>query len=186
MSYPTDAEVAAYAATDVSPALAAVRLAVIAEFERRAGWAYFVAQAGTRYFSCTGEADLWLDCGLVSITSVAVDGVAQTENADYEAWPYNGSPKKKLRFRSVPYADPRGIVVTGEWGFASSCPPDVRLAIMDACRNALGDASGGGAARVTQGPVTVDYGTGGETLERVLYRTPSFSAAIARYRFRTL
>lgn len=185
MAYPTDEEVAAFCGVTDPSTLSALRLSVIAEFERRAGWAHFLSTPGTRYFSCAGDPDLWLDCGLLAVSSLEVDGVAMVENTDYELWPYNARPAKKIRFRSVPHCEPRGIVVTGEWGYAAACPPDVRLAIMNACRAASEDASSGGAVRITQGPVTIDYGTA-SALDRILARTPSFAGAIQRYRFRTL
>lgn len=202
MAYPVVADIVAYLEgegfeLDASQmaSLGGILSGVIAQWEKDSGWMYFVSSgAGVVHrYSCNGDAILPLDCGIITLASVVVDGVTLTENTDFELWPYNRSPKKEIRFRTIPWCDPRGIVVTATWGYAATCPADVFLEIQKACGAELMERTrvsssveeGGDAASLKQGPVTIEFDSSSGSGKNS-NRPPSFMSAINRYRFRTL
>jgi hypothetical protein len=199
LSYPAIAEVKDYALgsgyvldAGSEAALAGFLASAIAEFEKRAGWIYFTPSgSGTvLYHSCDGTNDLWLDCGIITLGGMTVDGVAMTEKTDFELWPYNRSPKKRIMFRGIPSCNPRGIAVTANWGYAADVPAPVALGIKDACLAMLAEraasllsaASGGDVNRLKQGPVEISFQS--ESKGDVYEMAPSFCRAVSLYKFR--
>jgi hypothetical protein len=142
-----------------------------AKWENTTGYKPFLGATQTRYFDPPGphssrsysqlkggRSVLWLDTGLVSVTSVTVDTVAYTQTApgsstlnDYWLEPANapddGRPYEQINFWGPVYGLPNSVVVVGTWGFGAAIPDD-------AFQGMLNDA----AAECTELPGLVSRG----------------------------
>jgi hypothetical protein len=74
---------------------------------------------------------LRLDKGLVTLTSLAVTGVAFTQNSDFflRALRSDG-PYELVEFARPIYGNVHDIVITGKWGFSATIPDAVWEAAM--------------------------------------------------------
>ena len=119
-------------------------LAVGAEWERRTGWTPFLADAAasTWYWDYTDPyGELSFDGGFVSVSSVTINGTAQTLNTQYVLEPRNagniGRPYTHLNMRygysTMTYpSTANAIAVTGRRGFCTTLPADVWQTLQDA------------------------------------------------------
>jgi len=194
--WPTPAEVQAHltlagAWGDISDDLSSVIQgaidATVRDFEDQTGWNPFLAAAAdsTRYFDAPGPYSngylgrtgggnkLELDGGLLSVTSLTVDGVTKMEGDDFQLRsPGGGWPNTKVLFlNGRVYSEPNGIVITGKWGFSTEIPANVWEAVRDkAAATMLGPlanlrrvtAEGAQNAQIKSketGPVKTEYAT---------------------------
>ena len=138
--------------------------ASIAEWERRTRWVPFLATTQTRWFdppganrgqggvgygglgglgggSLGGSNLLFLDAGLLSVTSVATHltdtdmaGTVQLEKRDFwlspTSAPSAGMPYMAIKFRWPVYGDPQSIQVVGSWGRGATLPDNGWNAIL--------------------------------------------------------
>ena len=117
----------------------------------RAPGAFAVDTAETRYFDGTGRVDLYIGELADEPTAVAVAEGGDTDGADgtggsytswatsdYYCWPQNaiavGEPYKYLQVdplngaKTIWYQYPRGVKVTGLFGFSTSAPDEIKMA----------------------------------------------------------
>jgi hypothetical protein len=110
-----------------------------ATFESRTGWDPFLSSgvSETRYFDNTDWAgQLALGSGLLSVSSVIVDGAVQVQDTNY--WLRNaGRASSKAPYDLLTFQSglrrlsniPNRIAVTGVWGVYTTLPADVWSAI---------------------------------------------------------
>lgn len=103
--------------------------------------AFAVSADSTRYFTGSGDAELWIGEMAAAPTSVAVAeaGVLTTYTAwaatDYICWPYNalleGKPYLRLDIDSINGSKsewceyPKAIKIVGKFGFSTSAPAEI-------------------------------------------------------------
>lgn len=111
--------------------------AAISDFERDTGHQPFLAaaSASARYFdpprrSCRLE----LDSGIAALTSLTLSGTTLTQNEDFYLWPRNASARSEpwtvVEFASPVSGEPRSIVITARWGYATTLPDAAYEAIL--------------------------------------------------------
>jgi len=101
----------------------------------------FEAATESRYYDATLDAEngeLWLDKDLWSVTSITSNDGTTYTTSDYVLHPVNDRPYYMIKIRSDStrawdYDDypEKAITVTGRWGYSSSAPVDVQLAIKE-------------------------------------------------------
>jgi hypothetical protein len=138
------------------------------EIEQRTGWRPFYATTQTRYYTLDSDRELFLDAGLLTCTSVTIDGSAQVKNTDFWLMPENADlcvpaqPWTLIEFGAERTSARRGCVIVGSWGRAASMPDDVLLAQL--CRAAslvapqVASKVSGGALEWREGDVTEKHG----------------------------
>ena len=157
-AYPTSTDLQTYLATtnlataglDLDRAIAGS----VAGFQEATGRLPFLAVSGTRLFDPPTGPGLMLDlrADVVGISSIAINGQAQTEGEDYWVRPYNndqiGKPFNLVEFSAYKwplrwsFALPQwkqSISITANWGYSTTLPDDVWDALLQ-----------GGAYRVYQ------------------------------------
>lgn len=113
----------------------------VEDWERYCGWKPFLIDNAdvTRYFDPPNGNILRFGAGLLSLTSLTVNGDALTENTDFflkdENATVQGMPYTYLKFlyRQLGYpsgAYSRSVVIVGKWGRVSTVPASVKDAVM--------------------------------------------------------
>lgn len=142
--------------------------------ETYTGRKFEVSDDETRYYDGAGGRTFYLD-DIVSITSVQtldLDGStvdqSLTENTDYFAYPLNDTPKHILKL--APEGSnigkwPKGkkrIKVVGNFGYQSSVPDDIKLAITQLVSEIINvgrQGAEGGISSESLGDYSVTYGS---------------------------
>jgi hypothetical protein len=117
---------------------------------------FYVTADSTRYFDGCGGLDLWVDELAALPTTIAVAESGVTDDAtgtggtyttwavtDYYMWPQNalakGMPFMKVVLmpltgsKSQWYSYPRGVKMTGKFGFSTTVPPEIKKACNVQC-----------------------------------------------------
>ncbi|MHB8637812.1 MAG: hypothetical protein ACYC96_15210 [Fimbriimonadaceae bacterium] len=157
-TYPTDSDVAAFAASVPLPSgytFTGMAAAAVAEWERRTGYLPFLGSGVSTSrsfdppgpnrrtlsgFSLLGGARILdLQSGLYGLTSVSIGvgpsspGTALVSGADFWLEPLNadamGVPWQRLRFRAPVFGLESSVVVVGSFGYGSVVPDDAWQAI---------------------------------------------------------
>lgn len=180
MPYPTAEDLQAFAmnagvisaGADLALDYGRVLSSVIAEFETDTGYVPFLATTQTRMYDFPYPDGTILDlrCGLLSVTSVTISGTTLTNGVEYNLYPLNaplnGKPYTWLEFvghrrQVLPWSVPATIGVTGSFGYAATCPEDVKHAILcKACSDLAAIKSGAATGTVTsikQDDVQINY-----------------------------
>lgn len=188
-AWATGAEVAAMmvssglaSAAPSADSIAPYILAAIEEWERKTGWRPFLegASADWRYDPPAIGRTLDLQAGFTEISAVRTGlnptdstGTLLTAESDYELRPVDARaidrPYYEIKFIASPGSGSKSIKVTGKKGFDNLIADEVWLAV--ARRSAflaIGDLTSGGdlTKRIKQGPVEIEFSSGGSTLER--------------------
>jgi hypothetical protein len=131
-----------------------------------------------------------------SITSVSIDGTAQTANEDYWAKPYGG-PYTSLEFLAavVSNGEPHSVTVNGKRGYAATIPLRAWNAVLDYAAGKVyekaamsGAVSSGAVSRIKQDTVDIQFAGGSlaagqDTASKLMnnakqvmmsFRTPTF------------
>lgn len=195
MAYPNGSDLAAALVTrgilsavpgDVTN-LADIISGVCTEFERDTGWVPFLYPGGetTRNFDPPTTPVLFLNVGLLDVTTFTVSDTAQTVEEDYWLEPAGSGPYTRIRFAYQPSGNPQTIEINGQWGYTATLPADVERALLGkAMAVYLRDTAngyngiGGSPTRITQDDVSKDYGENG-TLIKQFER--AYANAVARY-----
>jgi hypothetical protein len=147
--------------------------AAVAAFEKSSGWNPFLATGtpSARYFDppvvpINGKWLLGLLSGCVSITSVyhswdatASTGTLLAVNTGYLPWAYSqgsGMPYTEIEFLTTFGSGSKSIRITADWGYGSTVPSDVWLAVLKGACGAI-QTEGGALARIKQGPVEMEF-----------------------------
>lgn len=197
---------------DLSDTLQAAIDGAVDTFQENTGWTPFLAADtdSTRYFDAPGARQpsgrtgggkkLFLDGGLVSLTSLKIDGVLQTAGSDFFLQPYNNETCTKVLFDAGVYCESKGIEIVGRWGYGTVIPEAVWEAVRDKAasrmlaslgnlRRVNSEASQGSQVKAKEtGPVRTEYATvdASKTTDfsplRRMWES-SFDLAVTRYLF---
>ncbi len=154
--WPTPAEVQAQlelsgamagVSDDLSDVIQVAINATVLDFSNITGWSPFLSTGvdSTRNFDAPGPYNngymgrqgggnkLFLEAGLISVTSIKIDGVLQVADTDYKlVAPDVGYPSTKVLFlKGRVYSEPLGIEIIGKWGFGTNIPADAWEAVRD-------------------------------------------------------
>lgn len=160
-------------------------------FQQATGWLHFEPTVDTLEITPDNSLNYVLDCALLSLTSISVDGVALTSD-QYILYPRNYTRKRFVTFLVAPQG--QTISIAGTWGYGET-PADVVIAFADAVgavlagRTAMvnGMSAGGVLSKVKQGPVELTYQTGDSVVSTAdLMSIPAYANAVKAYRFRSL
>ena len=160
MAYPTLSQLKAYLgvsdATDDTPLTQHLN-AAIARMERETGRLFVAASStvtyrGRRPFVSRDRRTLNLMRDLVSLTTLTNGDAIVITSTYYELVPF-AAPYHQVRLiQNAPYvfaeSGNTGIAVQGNWGYSTSCPNDVFLAIMELADYAYKLRSTGGTGQV--------------------------------------
>ena len=182
MAYPTPEELQAFAINagvvtagqDLALDYGRVLASAINEFESATGWQPFISTTQTRVYDMPYPDGKILDfrAGILSISSFTISGTALTQGVDYVLYPLNapnvGKPYSWCQFitRHVqwwPWTLPANVSITGQFGYASDCPADVKHGILClACSDLIATKAGaatGGVNGIKQDDVEIRYST---------------------------
>jgi hypothetical protein len=160
---------------------------VCTEFERDSGWLPFLYPGGetTRTFDPPTTPVLFLNVGLLDITTFEVSDTAQVAGEDYWLEPAGSGPYTRIRFAYQPAGEPQSIEINGEWGYTTVLPADLERALIGkAVAVYLRDTAnayvgiGGVPTRIKQDDVEKEYGENG-TLIKQFER--AYANAVSRY-----
>jgi len=100
-----------------------------ATWEKETRWPIFLGESedSTTEFRDWDQDFLDFNGGYVSITSVAFDGIAMSENTDYRVFPANRSPK---RFMLMGRNPGQVVTIVGKQGYSATLPDDVYRAVL--------------------------------------------------------
>ena len=131
----------------------------------------FSGSESQRTYDCPDGFFLDIQAGLMSASSVTLDGRVLVAGLDFDLFPYNapakGKPYTAVRFRyflkhyAFFNAD---IKVTGNWGYCSTLPADVKQALLSlAASNLMGSTAfvTGFVNQIKQDDITIGYATSG-------------------------
>lgn len=169
---------------DQHPDLDALSKAAATAWERVTGWIPFLS-SGTdaartfivqprrtdNYLPRWASRRLFLQAGILSVTSITVNGTALTQGEDWDFLPRTGAEM------APPYTDIwlncalAPVVITGKWGYCETLPDDVRQIILQAAAQAafpqIEFASTGGVQSVQTLTAKVTFsGSNGSTFAR--------------------
>jgi hypothetical protein len=195
MAYPVGSDLAAAlvargilsAVPADTTALSDIMAGVCTQFERDTGWVPFMYPGGetTRTFDPPVGNILFLNVGLIDITTFTVSDEAQTVEEHYWLEPAGSGPYTRIRFSYNPGGNPQSIEINGMWGYSTALPNDVEQALMGkAIAEYMQITSnayvgiGGAPTRIKQDDVEKEYGEAG-TLIKML--TASYRSCVARY-----
>ena len=139
----------------------------VAKLKAETGWNPFEGAAGTRYFTADGYNTLFLDQGLLSLTSVTIDGTTYAVNDDFYLYPANAStdgiPYRELLFVSNISSLMNGVVIVGTWGRMATYDSSATEAILAGAAIMAGATLAGvdvplsAVVEIVQGPVKEKY-----------------------------
>jgi hypothetical protein len=132
--------------------------------------------------------------GIVSLSAITIDGVAQTVNQNYFLQhQIVGGPYLSIEIDGYLTGARRSIALTGVFGYTSTLPTDVKFAILSkAAELVYYQATGlqGEVTREKQGPIEFEYAkpsSGQSSYAGVLGTLKgTFESAVARYKRATL
>jgi hypothetical protein len=116
---------------------------LIDDFLKREPGAFYVSTDTTRYFTGSGDAELWIGELAAAPTSLAVAETGTTTYTtwaatDYILWPYNalleGLPYQRLDVDEVNGTKeywvryPKAVKIVGKFGFATAIPEEIKEA----------------------------------------------------------
>lgn len=160
---------------------------VCTEFERDTAWIPFLYPGGetTRTFDPPATSLLFLNVGLIEITTFTVSDTAQVADENYWLEPSGSGPYTRIRFAYQPSGNPQTIEINGQWGYTTTLPADVERALLGkAMAVYLRDVAnayvgiGGSAQRIKQDDVEKDYGNDGTLIKQF---ESSYRSCVARY-----
>lgn len=171
--------------------------AVEAMFIRETGWPEFLIEATktTHRFDPPGLTALGqvleLKRGLLTAETVTVGytgvgtGTELEEETDYFFEPEDGgtdcNPYTSLSFTRGVGGGQRSIAIYGGWGYTSEIPEDIWLAcLQQGAANWMRDQAAGGAQRIKQGPVEIEFGTS-KADSKLGQLDGAFRSAVARH-----
>lgn len=205
MAMPTGTELAAFLVArgiltevpaDVSD-MDDIMLSVVAGWERDTGWKPFLSPAGelTRTYELQGNL-LFLECGLITVDTLEVDGNELTEGTDFWLQPANEDRKTRILFNNLQSSQPSGIEINGHWGYTydiDDCPDVTRALLSKGAAEYLRDIAntvvgkGGSVVELQQDDVRKKYtnstGATGEyegTLQQQFGQ--AYQRAVGRYK----
>ncbi len=156
----------------------------VEEFESETGYTPFLntnAAESTRYFNAPGPIvrphatllgggrKLFLSAGVLSISLLAIDGVAKTAGLDYYDGVFqNNGPVTMIEFSDRVFSRPNGISITGVWGYCSTLPKMAfnavlaraamkALPLLASRRRVTAEGETGLVKAIATGPVRTEY-----------------------------
>ena len=100
----------------------------------------FYARGETRYYDVPRGNTLELDADLISIGKLTNGDGVEITAGDYLTKPYNESPKYAIKIKDVSTVTfefdsttngEKAISVSGSWGYSSTTPKDVHIAVLE-------------------------------------------------------
>ena len=144
-----------------------------------------------RYFDPTNSYQLNLCAGLLTLTSLEIDGTELTENEDFYLYPLQAplerKPFSRVQFRVFQNGLPRTIVITGRWGYQETLTDDVKQAILRrSAYHLIGQIAGlrsnGGVDMWEEGDVKQSFG-GGKVMQQIaMMYDANYRAVMTRYK----
>jgi hypothetical protein len=139
MPYPTGSDLPAFLTSyGITPTVTltnanALVAAAVREWESRTGWEPFLAVTETREFDAPVADDWWSEVGIISVSSISVDGNTVGPAAYDLRNRYRNGPYLSIRFNAPRLGTRKGMgkmSITGVFGYSSSLPADVTDAIL--------------------------------------------------------
>lgn len=169
--------------------------AAITAFEMDSGWQPFLANDGgsggneTRTFDLE-SCRLYLPAGLISLEGLSMRGTELVENENFWLEDHRAAPPYTwIEFAAV-RPGRRIVEITGVWGYTTTLPDDVRLAILSfAAANLATSLSGPGGelTKVKQDDVQYDFAAAsGSGLGQIASWQKDYKSVVSRYRRVTL
>jgi hypothetical protein len=149
---------------------------VCTEFERDSGWVPYLYPGGetTRTFDPPNTPVLFMNVGLIDITTFTVSDDAQTADVDYWLEPAGSGPYTRIRFAYQPSGNPQTIEINGQWGYTTVLSADVERALIGkAIVRYLETQSngviglGGSPTRLKQDDVEKEFGENGTLVKKL-------------------
>ena len=175
MAYPTYADLQAFALTagiitsaDNALDYRHTIAAAIDKWERDTNYLPFIATSQTRKYDVPQGQFLDLKGGLVSLTSLAINGDAYTEDVQFYLLPRNADVKGQP-FTAIKFAFPltncnglgvKTVSIVGTFGYSATMPDDVKQAILSLGAVMLAPSKSGSAGAVQaikQDDVEISY-----------------------------
>jgi len=199
MPYPTGSDLSAFLTSyGITPTVTltnanALVAAAVREWESKTGWEPFLSVTETRTFDAPVADDWWSEIGIISVSSISVDGYAVDPSAYDLRNRYRNGPYLSIRFNAPILGTRSGMgkmSIAGTFGYTSSLPADVTDAILSkaAYEGWPGMfALDGDIKRTKIGTAEIEYGSvvsesGDTRAGRRGQFLRSFESAVAAYR----